>query len=122
MEHPSRREGVSSLPGSSHFVPENAKCDIHTDRNAVANIQGETDSFGAEYILMCRECYEEYKEEAKKPHISTCDWCKAERVPVRPRRDYDEGMNGPVYYCCQDCIDKSNARMAEELGDYGDWE
>jgi hypothetical protein len=36
-------------------------------------------------------------------------------------------MNGPVYYVCQNCIDKDNARIADELADddlsydYGDW-
>jgi hypothetical protein len=74
-----------SLPGSRHSVPKDAKCDLHHDRDAVANIQGETDSFGAEYILMCPECYSEHKEETKNPQISTCDWCKAKQVAVRPR-------------------------------------
>ncbi|KXV79704.1 hypothetical protein AD953_01320 [Acetobacter malorum] len=117
-----------NLPGSLHSVPQDTKCGMHHNRDAVANIQGETDSFGAEYILMCQECYDEYKEEAKKPHISTCDWCKAKHVTVRPRRDYDEGMSGPVYYVCQNCIDKDNARIADELADddlsydCGDWE
>lgn len=117
-----------SLPGFHYSVPNGAKCDAHHDRDAVANIQGETDSFGAEYILMCQECYDEYKEEAKKPHISDCDWCGAKQIAVRPRRDYDEGMNGPVYYACQGCIDRDNARIEDELSDddfsvdYGDWE
>lgn len=117
-----------NLPGSHNKVPPGGKCEDHPERDAVKNIQGETDSFGAEYHLMCRECYTQYKEEAKKDYIDNCDWCKARDVAVRPRRDYDEGMNGPVYYVCQDCIDKDNARIADELKDddlscdYGDWE
>ncbi|WP_395495597.1 hypothetical protein [Acetobacter sp. KSO5] len=108
---------MSNLPGSRHSVPKNAKCDIHADRNAVANIQGETDSFGAEYILMCQECYDEYKQESRKPDISDCNWCEAKQIAVKPRRDYEEGMSGPVYYVCQSCIDRDNARIAEELND-----
>lgn len=52
---------------------------------------------------------------------------RLDQVLTGPRRDYDEGMNGPVYYVCQNCIDKDNARIADELADddlsydYGDW-
>lgn len=119
---------MRNLPGSSHSVPENTKCDIHAERHAVANIQGETDSFGAEYILMCQECYNEYKEETKNPHISDCDWCEAKQTATWPRRDYEEGMSGRVYYLCQTCIDRDNAKISNELNDrdfycdYGDWD
>ena len=39
---------VSTLPGSFHPVKADFKCDVHSDRIAIANVQGETDSMGAE--------------------------------------------------------------------------
>jgi hypothetical protein len=41
---------ISTLPGHSHQVPDGTVCDDHPDRPAVARIQGETDSFGAELM------------------------------------------------------------------------
>jgi len=35
-------------------------CDDHQDRPATHRIQGETDSFGCEYIDWCDECYTNY--------------------------------------------------------------
>ena len=47
---------VPTLPGHSCGVPTSTKCDTHPDRDAIRRIQGETDSFGCEYIDMCQEC------------------------------------------------------------------
>jgi hypothetical protein len=78
-------------------------------------MQGETDSFGSEMHDLCAECTEKAREE---PHyIGTCDWCSASEVVLNPRRDYEEGMAGRVYYVCQPCITRSNARIAAEFDD-----
>jgi len=106
---------VSTLPGSSHRVEPGATCDNHDDRAAVACIQGETDSFGAEYMHLCADCLKEHKEEARKGVTGQCDWCSADDVRLFHKRDSDEGLHGPVYEVCQNCINKDNERAREEL-------
>ncbi len=51
---------VSTRTGSHHKVPKGMMCDDHQDRPATHRVQGETDSFGCEYIDWCDECYEGY--------------------------------------------------------------
>ena len=51
---------VSTRSGSHHKVPEGATCDDHPDRPATHRVQGETDSFGCEYIDWCQECHDKY--------------------------------------------------------------
>lgn len=122
------RGRVSSMPGSSHSFPVGTKCDHHEDRDAVARIQGETDSFGCEYCLMCQECLDEYRayraaDLEKEKH---CDWCGCMAKGVRPRRDIDEGQAGRLYDVCPACIDKENKQLAEEMvrsgSDYDDYD
>lgn len=110
---------ISSLPGSGHAVPKGMTCDCHPTRPAVARIQGETDSFGCEMIDMCQECLTSHKEEVKNRDTSgVCDWCKTHKPKLFSRRDIDEGMYGPVYDVCRDCIDKDNKAIEEELKEY----
>lgn len=117
---------ISSLPGSGHALPDGTMCDYHSDRPAVARIQGETDSFGCEMNDLCADCIKDMRSEG--PHIARCDWCKTPDVKVGPRRDMDEGMYGPVYYVCKPCRDKDEARINEELArydsefDFGDYD
>jgi hypothetical protein len=51
---------VFSRSGSLHRVPSGMTCDDHPERLAVKRVQGETDSFGCEYIDWCQECYDNY--------------------------------------------------------------
>jgi len=113
----------SSLPGSSHAVLGGAACDEHPDRPAVKRIQGETDSFGAEYIDMCQECYDEFKRHKDEARHGACDWCKSHATDLRPRRDFEEGSCGPVYQVCGACVRRENERLEEELAydDYDDY-
>ena len=110
---------VSTMPGSSHHLPEGTRCDRHDDRPAVTRMQGETDSFGCEYVCMCQECLDEYRAhmEAERNAEHCCDWCKALKTNVRPYRDMDEGSAGPLYQVCGDCRAKDQQRFAEELDD-----
>ena len=111
-----------SMPGSSHRLPPEAKCDDHPDRPAVKRIQGATDSFGAELIDMCQECYDKYKEEASKPLPGRCDWCKKDVPNIHQMRDYEgEGSSGPLYDVCDDCRNsyiKRVNQIAEEEEEY----
>jgi hypothetical protein len=97
-------------------------CDEHPDRLSYRRVQGETDSFGSEMHDMCQECYENYRKEmeAHRAEAATgvCDWCKAHATDLRDRRDYDEGMCGPVYRVCGPCVRRDNEAAQAELDDY----
>lgn len=75
-------------------------------KSSVFKVTGETDSFGSEYHYMCRECREKEQEHYKEnPSIENCERCGCDAV-VKPFRDPDEGMSGPVYWACSPCISK----------------
>lgn len=111
---------VSSMPGSSHALPKGAMCDCHPKVPAVARIQGETDSFGCEYNLMCQACLDEHRIAVREAFNaeSRCDYCKTMQRHCSSMRDYDEGMGGPVYNVCPACRKRVNDRIAEELERY----
>jgi len=93
---------VSTLPGHVSMPPFNTPCDgFNKDCPNIADIriQGETDSFSAEYINACNSCAKEMRKD--KLH-SDCDWC-GKLEYLAPIRDHDEGLCGPVYQCCQNC-------------------
>jgi hypothetical protein len=115
------RGPVSSMPGSVHHLPEGATCDEHPLRRALKRVQGETDSFGCEYVDMCEECFNAFRtyEAEERKRLKYCCWCKQEKMGVRPHRDMDEGMSGPLYDVCGDCITAENMRAAEELEESG---
>lgn len=109
---------TSRMPGSLHDLPNGTMCDMHSDRPAVARIQGETDSMGAELNDMCQECLDEHNNYLKTRNTSgVCEWCKNHADKLRERRDYDEGMAGRLYMVCTPCIDRQNRAAAEELDD-----
>ena len=117
---------VSTLPGHSAKLPSGTVCDIHPERLAVIRLQGETDSFGCEYNDLCAECLAEERKGIEDSRYGECDWCKSSATTLRPRRDYEEGMNGRVYMVCQGCVIAENKRLEEEesyydnRGDYDD--
>jgi hypothetical protein len=118
---------ISSLPGRLHEVPKDAVCDVHPDRPAEVRIQGETDSFGCEMIDMCWECAEEHRaylksDQFKEDTTGQCGWCRNWAEGLRPTRDYDEGLSGPVYQVCQPCRKRRDDEAAAELDSYGDWD
>ncbi|BAW19172.1 hypothetical protein [Ralstonia phage RP31] len=98
---------ISTLPGHRHPVPAGMTCDDHSDRPAVARIQGETDSWGAELIDMCQECLDKHEkhvaDQKDNPTDTDCDHCGPVGEQCLPTRDPDEGMAGPVYYLCSKC-------------------
>lgn len=84
---------------------------------AVARIQGETDSFGSELHDCCQECVDEIRnyERSAEAHTGQCDWCKREATDLANRRDYDEGLAGPVYRVCGECRKRQDDEAHEEL-------
>lgn len=116
---------MSGLPGTRRPLSAGACCDYHPDRRAVANVQGETDSFGFETVLMCDECLAEDRayERSDEARSGRCDWCKADATDLRWARDYDEGLSGPTYRICGSCHGRQQAKLNQELDRYGDdWE
>lgn len=114
---------VTSMPGSTHSVPLGAMCDRHVTVPAVKRVQGETDSFGCEYILACDRCAADLRRLALAPRSGVCDWCGQAADDLRKRRDYDEGMSGRLYDVCGKCAARDNEQWAAELTDrYDDWD
>lgn len=120
---------ISTLPGTVHGFPDDARCDYHPDVPTAVRIQGETDSFGCEMEDLCQSCWEkrlayrrsdEGKEEARLARIGTCEWCGHDASDLRDARDYDEGMSGPVYRVCGGCIKRRDERIRDELDSYND--
>jgi len=114
------RGPVSTMPGSTSPVPEGTMCDTHEDRPAVKRVQGETDSFGCEYVCVCQECLDgmhKYRADQLKVE-RLCHWCKKLKLGVRPHRDMDEGMCGPLYDVCSDCITAENEAAAAQMAEF----
>ena len=114
------RGPVPTMPGSRHTVPAGSMCDDHPDRPAVCRFQGETDSFGCEYFDLCAFCLEDMQKAAQEDRAGICDWCKGIVSDLRNHRDLDEGMCGPVYRVCCDCITRESDRLRQELDSYDD--
>jgi hypothetical protein len=110
---------VKTLPGTVH-KSTSATCDF-CDEPSVCSIQGETDSFGAEYNDVCATHKAEFAESKIE---GMCDFCKKEDDDLCVTRDPDEGQAGPVYYVCGPCITKQREAIAKELAqeDYGEYE
>lgn len=113
---------MTHVPGQVVSVQEDewgTDCENHSDRKAVKRICSEADSFGAEYMNFCQECWDNYqqglKEKEEDPEQwDTCPECKKAAPRLISYRDMDEGMHGPVYEHCGECHSKMNARIAEE--------
>lgn len=109
-------EMVESGIGSDDFLKVVNNKEPTCTCRAVYSIQGETDSFGAEYHYYCEQHYKVVKEihqfvktkRSSMGETQSCDLCKHDTPigEIKPIRDYDEGMNGPVYYACPSCRDK----------------
>lgn len=106
---------VSTLPGSIHPLPADTRCDAHPNELAIVRLQGETDSFGCEYVCMCGECHAKYLKDIAelRTQKSQCQWCRRLST-LRPYRDPDEGSYGPVYNVCQPCIVDAIERQYED--------
>jgi hypothetical protein len=98
-----------TLPGTKIPGAE-GQCEQECGRPATCQVQGETDSMGAEWWRMCDEC----AAEASDPTIDgPCDWCKQGASELRPIRDWEEGLSGPVYWVCPPCTKKEREGFAE---------
>lgn len=97
--------------------------DWQCESQATTRIQGETDSFGAEYYHLCEACYEldmeiqTYQTTKHAEDVAHCEWCKkaTKQKDLRYTRDIDEGSYGPVYEVCSECRTKQNDYINDEL-------
>ena len=97
------------LPGSILGNGRGEKCDEHEDRDAVKCVAGEVDSFGAEELYKCQECFDKFlkhREATRDGVEGYCEWCKTTQSTIKPYRAIDEGHNGPVYDVCEGCRKK----------------
>ena len=105
-----------SLPGDYRKIQSiAARCD-HCEKLATYVMQGETDSFGAEYHMLCDEHFklrlDEIEKEKQKPKL--CEWCNKEKVGCTMQRDITES-HGPLYQVCNECRVKNvNAFVEDE--------
>ncbi|WP_137860762.1 hypothetical protein [Variovorax sp. 3P27G3] len=110
---------VISMPGALHSVPPGTPCDRHPKRLAVNRLQGETDSFGAEYLCLCQRCIDEIR--ARNVELREieqyCEWHRGMGLDVRPHRDFEEGSAGRLYSVCAACRRQESERLTEELAD-----
>jgi len=115
---------VSSMPGSLHELPAGTPCDRHPNRPAVKRMQGETDSFGAEYLCLCQPCVDKIRahELAMRTVEQYCEWHRGMGVDVRPHRDFEEGAAGRLYDVCGKCRRKELDRLDEELVNDRAWD
>lgn len=111
---------ISTLPNAIYDVPKEQMCDVHLDRPAIVRIQGETDSFGCELHDCCEECADKIRNYNRSSEARTgkCNWCKREATDLRYKRDYEEGMNGPVYRVCGVCCKRREEEDRMELDQY----
>lgn len=93
------------LPGTRHETEEGAICD-DCGAPATITIQGDTDSFGAEYMEFCEDCHERWEEESKEKTDTSghCEWCDQMSNSRTLARDPTEGEYGPLYYICIGCL------------------
>lgn len=107
---------VSTLPGYKSTAPDSSACD-QCGKPAAYRIQGETDSFGAEFEDLCTDCFQSHQEqiEAQPSGLERCDWCHSMSDDVRPYRDMEEGMCGPVYDVCGACRKKDADAWLSEI-------
>jgi len=116
---------MSVLPGAkrSLYGHENENFCEHEDCNekACGKVAGEVDSMGVEWEFYCADHINERTDVIRNMRASgPCDWCGEESDDLRPRRDIDEGSNGPVYDVCRSCSQKEDKLLDEELDSYPD--
>ena len=113
----------SKVKDQTHVSNDANFCEHRAKRPMTWRLQGETDSFGAEYWYYCDECAEEEKrrqQEYRKEHENDeeeCDWCggMTPRKYIRNHRDFEEGSAGRVYRVCDTCINRETLQFLAEI-------
>lgn len=106
---------VRTMPGTFYPLPEGALCDTHPQRRAICRIQGETDALGAEFSDCCAECRERVLLLQKERHYpGRCQLCGLFKENLKKWRDPNDGVLGPNYDVCEDCVEQQGSYMVRE--------
>lgn len=97
-----------NLPGNVRVGDYNEPCE-KCGKASQIEVQGETDSFGAEFSYFCLG---HKPKNASWETEGECDRCGAEDI-LKPWRDFEEGSNGPVYWACEHCRNEEYYRDNE---------
>jgi len=92
-------------------------CEYHPDRPSMKRVWIYPYPDDPESIDLCEDCLKEH-EKAKGDDVGKCEWCGKESKKLRPQRDYDEGMCGPVYAVCPNCVHKASEEARKELDEF----
>lgn len=108
----------SKLPGDLIICEHGVICDHHTcGMPAVRAVVGETDSFGSEVLHFCEAHYQVFLTEIREDRVTDqCEFCGSSDQ-VRPIRDPDEGMAGPVYMLCSKCRHNLHSSYVGEVNE-----
>lgn len=90
----------------------------------------ESDAAGDEFEYYCDQHIEALRQaKATADTSGVCQWCHSYYEQLSPRRDFEEGNHGPVYYVCQGCIRKrndaismENASLREDAGEFEEFD
>ena len=104
-----------NLPGYTRKLTTPSTCE-RCGAEASFRMQGETDSFGCEYLDLCESCLNKTREEM---HSQPCECCGSTEK-VRPWRDPEEGLCGPVYELCQSCRQRRDQEFLAYMGEEED--
>ncbi|PIR93627.1 hypothetical protein COT97_05680 [Candidatus Falkowbacteria bacterium CG10_big_fil_rev_8_21_14_0_10_39_11] len=122
MAHVTGSMDTTTLPSTVRAVPDSQMCDDCGEKLATRRLQGETDSFGAEWADLCDECFASERVRRRENSGGQCDYCKEHSHNLIWTRDIDEGMHGPVYHVCKRCYDRQQEAIRAELERYGYYE
>lgn len=101
----------ATLPGHRISVSE-GECE-KCGAPATCRLQGETDSFGAEWWTLCDECADKSSETSPS---GECETCRGDSEKLVPSRCWEEGPGGPVYWVCPECRER-DVQAAREAGE-----
>jgi len=102
-----------AMPGDVRSIREADVCPCQYDECSASASQEyctEVDSMGAEWLPLCDDHIEQFKEDVANANAledNECEWCHATDVHTAPFRDWQEGSQGPLYEVCDKCRGKS---------------
>lgn len=115
-------------------ICENGHCTCLKEGDQAHGFCGEHDSFGAEYYLMCKECFELYLE-ARQEDLVECHDCR-QGVPRRATKKHipyfvdEEPRDKWAKLICSDCqekpfhlarLEKDEEDRSHDQGSQNDW-
>lgn len=91
--------------GELRKPPRFVKCETHSERSAVWEVQMKPSIYGSEYTPLCRECYERFVVKNKLDKKGWCECC------IKYTELNQQNISGVRMRLCVDC----NLRYAAEI-------